>query len=731
MFSNTFTSNSELTSTMSPSSEAMRIDGGIARPLSLLPSFLMSRLSAELPQEESPFNEQLHQQQQQHQQQQHQQQHQHQHRPSTARLSLCSKQLPRCLLEDDGTLGAPRLRTVTDDAADDGRTSSRALLPWPRRAWKISNDDRTALPRVPPYYPPFQPGCAALVTDAPPSVVVVRISECLRKRSIAVEYDDESSVTARCMTVDRCHFEIQLFRSSSSCHNSISDPDAMAIHSAPPGSDAVIVEVRNLTSQSSRMSFHAACHKILLAAKGLDAGDDERPARCRNGAEFRPCKRRNRPAPIGRQQQQKRPKPSLLRYNNKNNNNASSNNNASNNKISPTSWSPQSSSSGSTTYYDSMASTQELHNKYGSPSSPSRQLAFHLEEAELESALELLQKDRTDCQQLGMERLVNLTNWESSRKESCRYVSQQLLSAGPGRASASAHASASARATSRILMKYLVHSGAEQASRNRSNLIGVKGTDHQTDWMVRSFLESSAQSAVSPQPKSLRSQNSHHEKSQSLFFKKKASQRQQQQQHQQQQQQQQQHAAIIEDAEDALSSDDLRHEARMRALALRVVCNALDNLSKTGELQRVLFPSADNEPSRWARPAVLLSLVQDLQGAGRPPSVSEHGYKLASVHEAALAARCLRLLAGLGGDGDDIGDGIGIGDDHEKEEEGNKDYNYNYNDDHREAVRELLRSEPVLERLSYARTCGRAAHAVLQYETERTYDRLTADVCSC
>mmetsp|Transcript_6596 Transcript_6596/g.16444 ORF Transcript_6596/g.16444 Transcript_6596/m.16444 type:complete len:114 (-) Transcript_6596:165-506(-) len=83
-------------------------------------------------------------------------------------------------------------------------------------------------------------------------------------------------------------------------------------------------------------------------------------------------------------------------------------------------------------------------------------------------------------------------------------------------------------------MKYLVHSGAEQASRNSSNLIGEKGTDHQTDRMVRSFLESSAQSAVSPQPKSLRRQNSHHEKSQSFFFKKKASQQQQKQQQQQQ-----------------------------------------------------------------------------------------------------------------------------------------------------------------------------------------------------
>lgn len=45
---------------------------------------------------------------------------------------------------------------------------------------------------VPPFYPPLNSRCTVFVGDAMPSVVAVRISECLRKRSVAVEFDDES-----------------------------------------------------------------------------------------------------------------------------------------------------------------------------------------------------------------------------------------------------------------------------------------------------------------------------------------------------------------------------------------------------------------------------------------------------------------------------------------------------------------------------------------------------------
>jgi hypothetical protein len=55
--------------------------------------------------------------------------------------------------------------------------------------WTVSD---TSLRPVPPFYPPLNPWCTVFVGDAMPSVVAVRISECLRKRSIAVEFDEES-----------------------------------------------------------------------------------------------------------------------------------------------------------------------------------------------------------------------------------------------------------------------------------------------------------------------------------------------------------------------------------------------------------------------------------------------------------------------------------------------------------------------------------------------------------
>ena len=59
----------------------------------------------------------------------------------------------------------------------------------PRRLWKVSD---TALKPVPYFYPPLDKRCSVFVSDAPPSVVAVRIAECLRKRSVSVEYDEEA-----------------------------------------------------------------------------------------------------------------------------------------------------------------------------------------------------------------------------------------------------------------------------------------------------------------------------------------------------------------------------------------------------------------------------------------------------------------------------------------------------------------------------------------------------------
>ena len=63
----------------------------------------------------------------------------------------------------------------------------------PRRLWTIED---TSLKSIPKHYPPMNRQTTTYVGDASPSVVAVRISECFRKRSIAVEYDDESVSTS-------------------------------------------------------------------------------------------------------------------------------------------------------------------------------------------------------------------------------------------------------------------------------------------------------------------------------------------------------------------------------------------------------------------------------------------------------------------------------------------------------------------------------------------------------
>ena len=54
--------------------------------------------------------------------------------------------------------------------------------------WTVAD---TQLRPIPPFYPPLNPRCSAFILDSPPSVVASRISDCLKKRSISVQYDDE------------------------------------------------------------------------------------------------------------------------------------------------------------------------------------------------------------------------------------------------------------------------------------------------------------------------------------------------------------------------------------------------------------------------------------------------------------------------------------------------------------------------------------------------------------
>lgn len=134
----------------------------------------------------------------------------------------------------------------------------------PRRLWTIQD---TALKQIPKDYPPLNPNCTIYVGDASPSVVAVRISECFRKRSIAVEYDDET-ITATALTVDRCSFQVQLYKGN---------PDLFT--------HGVVVECMRISGATT--SFHAASRAILQAALGQSTGDDtNRQLHHCNGREF-------------------------------------------------------------------------------------------------------------------------------------------------------------------------------------------------------------------------------------------------------------------------------------------------------------------------------------------------------------------------------------------------------------------------------------------------------------
>ena len=181
--------------------------------------------------------------------------------------------------------------------------------------WTVSD---SSLHPVPPLYPPLNPRCTVFVGDAPPSEVAFRISECLRKRSIVAEFDEQSVClrsllgiplprsrsdltsfiitspaiqhTATCMTMDRVHFLVNLYRGNR----------RTADEHEPDVSYGVIVEC--LRVRGDTISFHYNCRAILNAALGKSDGVDRRkhPSPMEVPSEkTRPCLKRARPTSSG------------------------------------------------------------------------------------------------------------------------------------------------------------------------------------------------------------------------------------------------------------------------------------------------------------------------------------------------------------------------------------------------------------------------------------------------
>lgn len=157
----------------------------------------------------------------------------------------------------DITVMMPQQNADLSHYADD--TEETGIPQHPRRLWKV---DDAKLPKFPDFYPLPNPRDSCIVTDAPPSVIAVRIAECLRRRSVAMEYDEET-FTATGMTVDRCCFQVHLW--------SVRETQ-------------VLVEC--MKQRGSSQTYHWTVQAILQAAQSLDSGDDRRAPYQTSAKEF-------------------------------------------------------------------------------------------------------------------------------------------------------------------------------------------------------------------------------------------------------------------------------------------------------------------------------------------------------------------------------------------------------------------------------------------------------------
>jgi len=426
--------------------------------------------------------------------------------------SLLSNQLPQSLMSTTNTNTTNTTR--------------------PRTSWAVKDH---SLKHIPKYYPPMDRNCTAFVPGTTASVVAFRIAECLRQHSVAVEYDNES-ITANVMTVDRCHFEIQLWKGKVT-------PTADFSH-------GVVVEC--LRRSGNTISFHQVCSAILQAARGESSGADVRKPHQTNAMEYP-----RMPSSIGR--------PTLSRK--------------------PT---------------VTVTSTP-------SPISP---------RDTLERVQELLKKDRLECQQLAMERLIHLTT-------------------------PSVCGDSHAVATSKILLS--------------------------ESWLYP-YIIAMEENDTTEEP----------EETKSIFLPKPTLKR----------------SLSPRLANDNFCQNEMQHDTHLRAFALRVLFNALSNVAQNDNTFLSNLLQSPNCP--LLEPKLLETLAEDLQGASRPPSVVEASCQLASIHEAALAVGCLRILA-----------------------------------ENAPVMKEFWNSEHLLERLQVARSCGRSTHAFLQAQTDLVHYSLTEDARSC
>jgi hypothetical protein len=675
-------------------------------------------------------------------------------------------------------------------------STHQAIPPRPRRLWKIN--DTSSLKPLPTFYPPLDANCSTYISDGtPPSVVAVRIAECLTRRSVSVEYDEESA-TATCMTMDRCHFVVQLWRSNiigvgivgllgsgsnkasagtttsstswqqqqqqrqqpaagvvdnsmsvaahdllsmsllstnsenSNNNNMISTAARPTANSSQQqaGAGGIIVEVMRL--RGDVMTFHRNVYAILQAALSHDSGADKR------GIQNKPqlsspfefprwtahhsahSTTAGTPA-ISTLQKQKDASKKLKK--NKNANDATS----------------VASSTTAASYQSS--STMKL------PLPPSNGLLqpnnkLSMEEAAtraimgMEQAMELLRKDRLDAQVLGMERLVALTDRDSSGIEIAMYTTLTLVGAPiivnkpqPQQAASTAAAAAAAalekEATSGVTALRELHQDwiigvivYRQLPGQSDDAIAAEKATAAAVAEATAAAAAANQNEPSPRPPKSYSGcaqsmikdvnatavvTAHHDY-RSPAGAAAAGAAAAHPQHQNSQSDLNSETIRVERELEKIRLERIRagdehHGGTIRALALRCLANGLSLLA---ELQPKLLPTIlTTQAPQLSSKEMLRALVDDAEGgASRPPGVAvTGGSQLASQHEAALAIRCLRIIG-----------------------------EFNATAKKRLLNPNKLALLPLLEK---ARIVGQATHVILEQEAQQAYLALTEADRSC
>jgi len=180
-----------------------------------------------------------------------------------------------------------------DYANNHSNSASSTFLHQPIRSnWDVQDSKLSA---IPPLHPPIPPNCMTYIgdTSSTPSIIANRISECLRKRSIVVEYvSDGATPTATCLNQDGVLFEVSLYRGgrgtitgqrrgksvddslSRSLDTSFGSGKSSIERSAMADfSHGVIAECARIRGDT--ISFHRDCRAILSSARGDSDGLDD------------------------------------------------------------------------------------------------------------------------------------------------------------------------------------------------------------------------------------------------------------------------------------------------------------------------------------------------------------------------------------------------------------------------------------------------------------------------